>query len=146
MYTLYTKPNRLMVANQFNIEPASIICNDVMLPFSIDEANRYNPHNVRLWLIGHMHGPVCAIFAGNEQEALDAACNANKMESFMLSKDELAEYDHDNGGATALGNASELHNLDDCWIAEVDLQPARDILLIVKLARAAEGGHDTLDF
>lgn len=156
MFKLYTKANRLMACNEFNVSPESIICNDVMLPSELDEAGRFNPHNIRLWLIGHMHGPVCAIFASCEQDALDNACDANMLECFMLSDDETqayyAECDENTGEHpegihyTPLGNASELHNLDDCWMAEVDFKAERDILLIVKLARASEGGHDTLDF
>jgi len=146
MYAIHTKPNRLMPPNVFNLEAHSILANDVALPASLDEASRYNPHNVRLWVIGHMHGPIVALFASGEQDALDEACDQNKMEALMLSPEELAGYDYENGNATALGNAGELHNLDDCWIAEADLDAARDILLIVKLARASEGQHDTLDF
>jgi hypothetical protein len=156
MFKLYTKANRLMVANEFSVSPESIICNDVMLPATMDEASRFNPHNVRLWLIGHGHGPVCAIFASHEQDALDAACDANMMESFMISEEDTKAYydacatndgEHPEGiNYAALGNAGELHDLDDAWIAEVDFDAARDIMLIVKLARAAEGGHDTLDF
>lgn len=146
MFTIYTKANRLMSANQFNIEGKSIICNDVNLPENIEHS--YNPHNVRMWLIGHYHGPVCAIFASNEQDALDAACDANMMESFMLSEDDAEEYyelPEDEQTATHLGNAGELHNLDDCWIAEVDFEASRDIKLIIALVRAPANGDDTLD-
>lgn len=156
MFTLYTKANRLMTPNQSKVSPESIICNDVMLPATMDEASRYNPHNVRLWLIGHFHGPVCAIFASHEQDALDAACDANMMESMAVSEEDTKAYydacdpntgEHPEGVSyTHLGNAGELHDLDEAWIAEVDFEAERDILLIVKLARAAEGGHDTLDF
>lgn len=47
--------------------------------------------------------------------------------------------------ATHLGNAGELHNLDDCWIAEVDFEASRDIKLIIALVRASANGEDTLD-
>ena len=141
MYKIYTVSNRLMSANEFNVEPANIICNDVTLPKDFDEASGYNPHNIRAWAIGHCHGVVCVIFASHEQDALDAACDANMMESFLAE-----EQDYDDESLTGLGNASELHNLSDCWMAEVEFQASRDIKLLIKLARAAEGGHDTLDF
>lgn len=152
MYKIHTVANRLMPANVFSIEAKSIICNDVTLPREFDEAASYNPHNVRMWLIGHMHGAVCAIFASHEQDAFDAACDADMMECFLVTdEDDLKDYySHDAGVTgpdyTPLGNASEPHNLDDCWIAEVELIVPRDIKLIVKLARASEGGHDNLDF
>lgn len=156
MFTLYTKANRLMVANQFNLEGEHIICNDVVLPSSIDDGARFNPHNVRLWVIGHCHGAVCALFASNEQDALDQACDSGQLESMQVSEEESKAYydacdqntgEHPEGiNYTALGNAGELHDMDDAWIAEVDFDAQRDIQLIVKLARASEGGHDSLDF
>lgn len=156
MFKLYTKANSMMVANEFNLEGEHIICNDVMLPGDIDSDARYNPHNVRMWLIGHYHGAVCAIFASTEQDALDEACDKGQLESFQVSEEETQAYheacdpdtgEHPDGiNYTGLGNASELHDLDDMWIAEVEFKADRDIALIVKLARASEGGHDNLDF
>lgn len=154
MFKIHTKANRLMAANEFNLEGKNIICNDVFLPREFDNASRYNPHNVRLWLIGHFYGAVCAIFASHEQDALDAACDANMMESFQVSEEESEAYyealddsgEHPDGiSYTGLGNASELHNLDDCWIAEVDFDASRDALLIVALARASQDGADNLE-
>lgn len=150
MFKIHTIANRLMPANVFSVSPESIICNDVMLPSDFDCSSVFNPHNVRMFLIGHMHGPVCAIFASCEQDALDAAVDANMMECFMVSEEDAKEYYSAEEGQqvnyTALGNAGELHDLEDCWIAEVEFKADRDIKLIVALARAGEGGHDTLDF
>jgi hypothetical protein len=122
------------------IEGDKILCNDVMLPASIDGSCRYNPHNVRPWVIGHVFGALCMVFASCEQYALDSAVDAGLMGPFM-SEDQ----DHDDENLTPLGNASELFDLSDCWIGEVSFEPARDILLIVALARAAESGADTLE-
>lgn len=155
MFKIHTRGNRLTPANVFNVSPEAIICNDVMLPETLDSASRYNPHNVRMFLIGHCHGPVCAIFASHEQDALNAAVDAGMMGCFIVSEEVTKAYyeacnengEHSEGiNYTALGNADELHNLDDCWIAEVELKADRDINLIIALARASEGGHDTLDF
>lgn len=120
------------------IEGEKIICNDVNLPKHIEST--YNPHNVRLWAIGHEFGAVCAIFASNEQDALDAAVDADQMD-FCLAE----EQDHDNEHLTPLGNASDLFDLSTVWIAPVEFDAARDIKLIVALARAAESGADTLE-
>jgi hydroxyethylthiazole kinase-like sugar kinase family protein len=123
------------------LEGERIICNDVMLPGAIDGASRYNPHNVRLWLIGHVFGAVCAVFASCDQDALDAACDADALDAF-LAEDQT---DHENESLTALGNASELFALSDMWMGEVAFDAARDILLITALARAAESGADMLE-
>ena len=155
MFKIHTIGNRLTPVNVFSVSPEEIICNDVMLPGALDSASRYNPHNVRMFLIGHCHGPVCAIFASHEQEALNAAVDADMRGCFIVSEEDTKTYyeacnengEHSEGiNYMALGNADELHNLDDCWIAEVELKADRDINLIIALARASEGGHDTLDF
>ena len=152
MYTIHTKGNRLIHRQTVMLEAKDIICNDVNLPKEFDEVSNFNPYNIRLWVIGNEYGAVCAIFASHEQDALDNACDANAMESFLVTNEEdLKEYHSHDAGVTgpdyaALGNASELHDLNNCWIAEVDLQANRDIMFIVKLARASEGGHNNLDF
>lgn len=148
MYTVYTKSNRLMPANQFSVAPENIICNDVMLPAEFDEAGRYNPRGVRLWIIGHLHGYICCIFASNEQDALDESVDHNMLDCMLVDTADLVDYDYENNpmGYTFLGNASEAFCLDDCWMAEVEFQLPRDIHLITKLARASEGGEENLDF
>lgn len=123
------------------LEAQHIICNDVMLPAEIDADSRFNPHNVRLWVIGHEFGAICAIFASCEQDALDAAVDADELDS-LLSEDQ----NYEDETLTSLGNASELFDLSHAWISTVDFEPVRDILLITKLARAAADGADNLDF
>ena len=122
------------------IEGEHVICNDVQLPGTIDASCRFNPHKVRAWLIGHTFGAVCMVFAPCEQDAMDSAVDAGKMDAFMAED----QSDHENEEFTALGNASELFDLSDAWLGEVTFDPARDILLIVALARAAESGAGTL--
>ena len=111
-----------------------------MLPASIDHDARYNPNNVRLWVIGHEFGEICAVWAGHEQEAFDAAVDLNLLDCLM------AEYqDRDDESLTPLGNASELFDLQHAWIAEVDFDPARDIAMIVKIIRNSENQFDFIE-
>jgi len=139
-YTLTLRQNFPFAQNGpfTEIEGEKIICNDVNLPQHIEST--YNPHNVRLWAIGHEFGGVCAIFANCEQHALDAAVDADQMD-FCLAE----EQNHENEELTPLGNASELFDLSTVWIAPVLFESARDIKWIVALARAAESGADTLE-
>lgn len=123
------------------IDAAKIICNDVTLPRAIDADAGMNPHNVRLWAIGHEFGAICAVFASHAQDAMDAAVDANELDCLMA---EVQDYDDET--LTPLGNASELFDLAHAWIGEVEIDPARDILLITKLVRAAEQSKDNLDF
>jgi hypothetical protein len=139
-YTITLKQNFPFAQNGpfTEIEGEKIICNDVNLPGHIECT--YNPYNVRLLVIGHQFGAVCAIFAACDQDALDAAVDAGQMD-FCLAE----EQDYDNEELTPLGNASELFDLSTVWIAPVEFDAARDIKLIVALARAAESGADTLE-
>ena len=129
-----------MPANVFTVAGENIKINDFMLPAEIDSTCMYNPNNTRLWIIGHTFGAVGCVFAGNEQDALDNAVDLNLMDH-CLSEDQ----DYDNEELTPLGNASELFDLSDTWIAEVDFKAERDIKLILALVRASENQKDNLE-
>ena len=120
-----------------DLDDVKVLCNDVNLPEHIEHS--YNPHNVRMFAIGHTFGASCAVFASCEQDALDNAVDADLMD-WCLS--ETQDYDDEN--LTPLGNASELFDLGEVWIGEVEFDAARDIKLIVALVRASENGNETL--
>ena len=122
------------------LEGEKIITNDVMLSSTIDASSRYNPHNVRMFVIGHEFGAICAIFASSEQDALDSAVDAD-----MLDCLKAENQDYDDESLASLGNASELFDLSNAWIGSVEFDPARDILLITALVRASESGADSLE-
>jgi len=116
-----------------------ILLDNVQLPPEIDASDRYNPYNVRLWVIGHEHGAICAVFAGCEQYAFDHAVDLNQLDCLMAD-----DQDYDNEELTALGNASELFDLSHAWIAEVEFDAARDIQLIVAIVKARAECLDNL--
>lgn len=140
-YTLYMKQNFPFAQNGpfCELESDDILTNDVILPREYDPENGYNPHNVRLWVIGHQFGACFAIFASCEQDALDNGVDLNRMD-FCLAENQ----DYDDDTLTPLGNASELFDLSTVWCAPVQFDAARDIRLIVALARAAASGVDNL--
>lgn len=121
------------------LEGEKIALNNVILPKTIDTDGAYNPHGVRLFVIGHEHGAICAIWASHEQEAFDEACDANFIDSLMAENQ-----DHDDDTLTPLGNASELFDLTYAWVGAVEFDAARDIQLIVSIVRAVENQKDTL--
>jgi len=116
-----------------------IYANDVILPRSIDSDCGINPGNVRLWVIGHEFGAICAVWASNEQDALDTAVDLNALDCLMAD-----DQNYEDESLTALGNAGELFDLSHTWIGEVQFDAQRDIQLIVALVRASEAGFDTL--
>lgn len=117
-----------------------ILTNNVILPRHIDAFGSYNPHNVRLFVIGHELGALCAVWASHEQEAFDEACDAGMLDCLM-SEDQ----DYNDDSLTALGNASELFDLAHAWIAPVEWQAERDIRLILAMVRAVENQENTLE-
>ena len=142
MYTLHLK-NGYPFAQApciVKLQSDKIALNDVMLPASIDHDARYNPYNVRLWVIGHEFGALYAVWAGHEQGALDAAVDLGLLDCLKAE-----EQDHEDESLTPLGNASELFDLQHAWIAEVDFNPARDIAMIVKIVRSTENQFDFIE-
>lgn len=140
-YEIYIKQAPLFAQTQTpvvcELESDKINCNDAMFPASIDVASRYNPNNVKMYVIGHEHGAICSVFASNDQDALDNACDAGLIDCLMSE-----EQNHDDETLTPLGNASELFDLTYAWIGQVDFNAARDIQLIVSIVRAHTGGDD----
>lgn len=115
-----------------------ILTNDVCLPRHID-ASAFNPHNVRLWVIGHTFGPICAVWVSNEQDAFDEAVDANLLDCFLIENpDDVTEE------TTYLGNAGEPFDLSEAWIGEVSFDILRDVDFILALVRRYEQGESTL--
>ena len=126
------------------LEVAQIRCNDVMLPAAFDASSAYNPQKIRLWVVGHVFGAVHAVFASHEQNALDELANCGALD-FCQVADGLSENEENDDTFCRLGNAGEPFDLSDFWMGEVVFEAARDIKLIVALARASEAGADYLD-
>lgn len=121
------------------LAPEFIYLNDVILPASIDPDGAYNPRGIGLWVIGHEHGPICAVWASGPQEAMD-----NGVDLYGLECLRAEVQDHGDESLTALGNAGELFDLSYAWLGRVEFDPARDIKLIVSIVRASENQQDTL--
>lgn len=134
--TLSLKPSNGFAFNcrpAFDIEldASRILCNDISLP------DDHNPHNVRLWVIGNEYGPLCAVWASHEQDAMDEAMDAGFLDSFKVEPENEEELD----GCAFLGNAGEPCNLDYAWMQEVNLTPE----LIAKFRIAADECYTALD-
>lgn len=124
-------------AHEIELEDERILCNDVHLPI-----HSFNPHNVRLWVIGNEFGALCAVWAGNEQDALDEACDAGLLAGLAIDEPDSSEEDDE---VTRLGNAGEPHDLTHCWMQTVRLNGPKDWELIARFAEAKGSCADTLD-
>jgi hypothetical protein len=88
--------------NQIKFSDADVVNAEEFIP-----AGAYNPNNIRPFLL-HDHGfLICIIFASSLQDALDAAVDAGKLDSFLVDENDLADYGPDEEGIARLGNASE---------------------------------------
>ena len=98
----------------------------------------YNPHNVRLWVISHEFGPVAAVWATCEQDALDEAVDADLMGAFAIDE---ADADEE---TAHLGNAGEPFDLTYCGCRHLP-QSEMSIGLLMAFAEARGAGVNTLD-
>jgi hypothetical protein len=139
-FTLYTKaydggPFNCRAAMSFVMEDKDIYTNEEpVLP------GDKHPYNMRLWIITHEHGAICAVWSTCEQDALDSAVDLNALDCLMAEGQ-----DHDDESLTALGNASELFDLTYAWCYEVVFDITRDWELLKALARAGAACQDTLE-
>lgn len=116
------------------LEPSKILCNDVSLP------GGFNPHNVRLWVIGNEYGAMGAVWAGNEGDAIDELIDAGLAGGILIEEADATE-------ETARGgNAGEAYDSEHLWMAEVVFEPVRDLSILLKFAEAKGNCADTLDF
>ena len=138
--TLHTLP---VDGGPFNCQPARVIelpekqvlCNQIILPWEP------NPCRVRLWLVGHEHGPLGAAWADCEQDALDELFDQGLLDCLVI-EDPLPEDEKDN---TRLGNEGVLCDTCNVWMQPVRLDEAQDVRLLCAFAEARGNGNDTLD-
>lgn len=123
------------------LEDSEILCNNVLLP------EEFNPHNIRLWVLGDEYGALCALWADCEQHAFDELIDQGKGGSFLISEDSQREATEEVRAEWAhLGNADEPCDLSYAWLAPVEFEPARDWKLLCRLAEARGQNSRTLYF
>lgn len=105
----------------------------------------FNPHSVRLWVIGNEFGALCAVWADCEQDALDEAVDANFLDSLQVDEAEFAQMPEDEQDEFArLGNAGEPFDLSNVWIQTVRLSEKEDCQLLCALSYASGACQTTL--
>ena len=126
-------------AREVELDDEKILCNNVVLPFG------FNPHSVRLWVIGNEFGALCAVWANCEQDAFDEGVNAGLLDSLLISAEEQESADEETrDGYAYLGNAGEACDLTNVWVQTVRLSPEKDCQLLCALSYASGAGQKTL--
>ena len=119
-------------ADTIELELDRILCNDVTLP------GEFNPHDVRLWVVGNEFGALGAVWGG-EHDALDTLVDANLGDGLLIDEEDADDE------TPRLGNAGEPADLDHAWMREVRLTWQDDAKLIAAFSEARGSGADTLD-
>lgn len=114
-----------------DIDDKDVLINNAVLP------QEFNPHNVRLWIIGHEFGAICAVWASCEQDAFDEMLDTGYEQFLVENPEEDQEYCY-------LGNAGEPCNLDYAWIETVEFDFVRDYRTLIALAEARGAGQSVL--
>lgn len=117
-----------------------ILANDVVFP------GESNPGRVKLWLCTNAHGPMGAVWAQAENDALDVLVDANLAGGILVDESSLKGTDKEHDNFARLGNFGQVCDLSDTRVDEVAIIPDRDWSLMIKLAEARGAGHDNLDF
>jgi len=126
-------------SGEYEVDPERIATNEVTLPGE----GMYR--KAKLWVIGNEFGPMGAVWATNEQDALDELVDQDLGAGILVDEDSLASMSEEEQEELAhLGNASEPADLSYAWLHEVKFEPARDWYLLCKLAEARGAGADRL--
>lgn len=127
-----------MARGELDLDADSVLCNDITMPTS------YNPHGVRLWIIGHEYGAVAAAWGDCMQDALDEAFDNGLLDCFKVPDGDYEAMPESVRECLAyLGNACEPCDLERAWIDKVDLNACPEATLYL-LYRAAYHGWDNL--
>lgn len=126
-------------AQEIEIERERVLCNDVVLPWE------RHPHGMSLWVVCSPYGALGAVWAGYEQEALDALVDAGLGDALLVSEADQAAADEDEREEWAHpGNAGEPCDLTDIYVRRVDLAKLPPETLCA-FAEARGEGAETLD-
>jgi len=120
------------IANGIKFSDEDVVNFDAFIP-----EGEFNPHNVHPWVL-HDHGFVVAVvFAGNLQDALDKAVDANKMDRFLIKEKDFGDYPDDQG-VTTLGNAGEPFDIENLDYIELTNPAPATFVELLQLAATRE--------
>ena len=113
------------------VDANRILCNDIVLPCDADYKQK-----TKLWVIWNEFGPMGAVWATSDQEALDQLVDSDLAQGILVDEAILARMDDDaKADLTRLGNGGEPCDLTYVGLERVDFKPA-DWALMCKFAEA----------
>lgn len=131
--------------DHLTLDADRVLTNDVTFD------GEYNPHKIGLFVISNEYGYVCAVWAADEQDALDVAVDADLMQGFAVEgpirfdDEEQVYVDEDGVTVTRLGNAGEPFYLDNCGCRRLPQNEMPEALLLAFAEARGEGAGDLDD-
>ena len=122
------------------VDADRILCNDIVLPCDASYKQK-----TKLWVIWNEYGPMGAVWADSDQDALDLLVDSDLAQGMLVDEDVLKDMDADAKEELAhLGNAGEPCDLTHVGLECVAFRPARDWELMCKFAEARGAQIDRL--
>jgi len=129
------RPFCCMPAREVDLDLDRIRCNNLgpILP------GEYNPHDVRLYVVGNEFGAMGAVWSDSESDAFNELVDADLAGGILIDESDAEE------DSPRLGNAGEPANLDYAWIQPVRLDWNLDGRLLAAFAEVRASGGNSLD-
>ena len=74
---------------------------------------------MHLWVIGAEYGVLAVVWERCEQDAIDAAMNADKLDSLLIPEEDIDPELDEAGKYLRAGNAGEIIDGDNLWMDEI---------------------------
>ena len=121
------------------VDANRILCNDIVLPCDADYKQK-----TKLWVIWTEFGPMGAVWAASDQDALDLLVDSDLAQGMLVVEATLAGMDDEAKEELArLGNAGEYCDLTYVGLESVAFKP-QDWALMCKFAEARGAQADRL--
>ena len=125
---------------EIEVDDDRILCNDIVLPGDASYKQK-----TRLWVIWNEYGPMGAVWAGSDQDAMDLLVDSDLAQGILVDEDTLKDMDADAKEELAsLGNAGEYCDLAYAGLDSVTFKPERDWKLMCRFAEARGAQVDKL--
>ena len=122
----------LKKGREIEVDADRILCNDIVLP--CDAAYK---QKTKLWVIWNEFGPMGAVWANHDQDALDLLVDSDLAQGILVDEATLKDMDDESREELArLGNAGEYCDLTYAGLDSVAFKPERDWKLMCKFAEA----------
>jgi hypothetical protein len=125
---------------EIEIDADRILCNDIVLPCDATYKQK-----TKLWVIWNEYGPMGAVWADSDQDALDLLVDSDLAQGILVDEDVLKDMDEEAKEELAqLGNAGEYCDLNYAGLESVVFKPERDWKLMCRFAEARGAQVDRL--